>query len=59
VSDDPSKINTGQGAQINPGDSFMVDTEAPVWVGPLPGQTTGVVQVSECFNPTSGEPLGP
>ena len=54
VSDTRSYVDANAGYQVNPGDSIEIDTEAPVWVGVLSGNTTGVVQWSEVFNPAGG-----
>jgi hypothetical protein len=54
VSDTRAYVDAGAGYQLNPGDSLEIDTEAPVWVGPLTGNASGVVQWSECFNPLGG-----
>lgn len=53
-SHDRNKIDTGSGFQMNPGDSAQIDSEAEVWVGPLPGKTTGYVQFLELFNVLGG-----
>jgi hypothetical protein len=54
VSDTRSYVDVNAGYQVNPGDSIEIDSEAPVWVGVLNGNTTGVVQWSEVFNPAGG-----
>ena len=54
VSDTRAYIDANAGYQVNPGDSIEIDSEAPVWVGLLGTNTTGVVQWSEVFNPQSG-----
>jgi hypothetical protein len=54
VSDTRAYVDANAGYQVNPGDSIEIDTEAPVWVGVLNGNSTGVVQWSEVFNPAGG-----
>ena len=41
--------------QLNPGDSITITTEAPIWAGILPGNTTGVCQYLVEYNPSGGE----
>lgn len=53
-SHDRNLLDTGAGFQMNPGDSAQIDSEAEVWVGPLPGKTTGYVQFLELFNVLGG-----
>jgi hypothetical protein len=53
-SHDRSMIDAGVGFQLNPGDSAQIDSEAEIWVGPLPGNTTGFVQYLETFNTLGG-----
>jgi hypothetical protein len=43
------------GFQLNPGDSITISTEAPVWAGLLPGDTTGLVQYLVEYNPTGND----
>lgn len=57
VADDRAVIEAGQGYQVNPGDSLEIDTEGPVFVGPLPTQTSGFVQYSEVYS-VPGGPVG-
>ena len=57
VDDDRSGLDTSSGYQLNAGDSLEIDSEAPIWVGLLPGLTSGVVQFSEAFSPLGG-PVG-
>lgn len=57
VTDDRAVIETGQGYQVNPGDSIEIDTEGPVFVGPLPGNTSAYVQYSEAYS-VPGGPVG-
>jgi hypothetical protein len=45
----------GGGIQLNVGDSLRIESEAPVWVGLIPGDSPGYVQFLELFNP-AGEP---
>lgn len=47
-------LDTGLGYQVNPGDSVEIDSEDTIWVAPLPGNTTGLVQYVETFNPRGG-----
>jgi hypothetical protein len=47
-------LDTGIGFQVNPGDSVTIDSEAEIWVAPLPGNTTGVVQYLETFDALAG-----
>ncbi len=54
VSHDRNNVDVGLGYQLNPGDSLEIDSEAPVYVGPLPGNTTGYVQYSEALNYPNG-----
>lgn len=54
VSDTRAYIDANAGYQLNPGDSLEIDSEAPVWVGVLSGNTTGVIQWCECFDPQGG-----
>jgi hypothetical protein len=49
------ELQNGGGAQINPGDSLTIETEAPVWCGLIPGSTSGVVQFTTVYNPGGGE----
>ena len=45
----------GGGLQLLAGDSITIATEAPIWVGLLPGQTTGFCQWCVEYNPAGGE----
>lgn len=45
VSDDEGKAQASDGVQLITGASLTIATEAEVWVGLLPGQTTGFVCV--------------
>jgi hypothetical protein len=45
----------GGGYQLLAGDSMTITTEAPIWVGLLPGQTTGFCQWLVEYNPAGGE----
>ena len=40
----------GGGIQLNVGDSLRIESEAPVWVGLIPGDSPGYVQFLELFN---------
>jgi hypothetical protein len=51
---DPNLIDTNSGFQLNPGDSVEIDSEAEIFVGPLPGNTTGYVQAVELYNTKAG-----
>lgn len=46
----------GQGLMpvLNPGDSVTIATEAQVFIGVIPGNATGAVQVTEEINPPGG-----
>ena len=52
------ELQSGGGAQLNPGDSITLDTEAPIWIGLIPGKTSGVVQYMATYNPAGGELTG-
>jgi hypothetical protein len=39
------------GVTLNPGDSVTLDTEAPVYICPISGQTTGTCNYVTTFNP--------
>jgi hypothetical protein len=39
---------------LNPGDSITINTEAQIFVGVIPGNATGAVQVVEEINPPGG-----
>jgi len=54
VAEDRTYLDTDVGFQLNPGDSMELDTEAQVWVAPLPGNDSGYVQFLEVFNPEPG-----
>lgn len=45
----------GGGIQLLAGSSVTIETEAPIWVGLLPGQTTGFCQWVVEYNPAGGE----
>jgi hypothetical protein len=45
----------GGGLQLLAGDSITIQTEAPIWVGLLTGQTTGFCQWCVEYNPAGGE----
>ncbi len=48
-------LNEISSVTLNPGDPLLViDTEASIWVGLLPGQTVGYVYVVSTFNPPGG-----
>lgn len=40
---------------LNEGDSISIYSEAPVWVGLISGQTTGIVQWKVEYNPVGGQ----
>jgi hypothetical protein len=44
----------GVGFQINPGDSATIESEAEVWVAPLPRNASGLCQYVECYDSPSG-----
>jgi len=52
------ELQSGAGAQLNPGDSITIGTEAPVWAALIPGKTSGVVQYLVEYNPAGGELTG-
>jgi len=43
------------GFQLNPGDSITISTEAPIWAGLLPTDTTGLVQYLVEYNPVGND----
>lgn len=47
------KAEQGNGIQLNPGDSISISTEAPIYVGLLPGQTVGNCQYVVEYNPAN------
>ena len=47
-------VENGSGFQLNPGDSVTIESEGPVFVGPLPGQSAGVIQWLEVFDTWGG-----
>lgn len=47
-------INNLSSPQLVPGQSLTLPTEAPVWAGVIPGQTSGTVDVYITFNPPGG-----
>ena len=54
VSDQRTYLDIGVGFQVNPGDSLKIESEAEVWIAPLPGQTSGYCQYVETFDAPSG-----
>ncbi|MHB1803204.1 MAG: hypothetical protein ACYCU5_16405 [Actinomycetes bacterium] len=54
VSDDRSFLDVGAAFQVNPGDSLRIESEAEVWVSPLPGAASGYCQYVETFDAPSG-----
>jgi hypothetical protein len=51
-------INGFANIQLNAGDSMTISTESPVWVGLLPGATSGYCQFVVEYNPSGGELTG-
>ena len=49
-----ANVEAGVGVQLNPGDSWRIDSEAAVWVGGLPGSTTYLYQAIETFDSPDG-----
>lgn len=47
----PSGLDAGI---LNPGDSVTIATEAQIWLGVIPSQSTGAAQVIELLNPPGG-----
>ena len=58
VSDQRAYLDVGTGFQVNPGDSLRVESEAEVWIAPLPGNTSGYCQYVETFDAPSGPQPG-
>ncbi|MDE1822634.1 MAG: hypothetical protein KGI98_17495 [Euryarchaeota archaeon] len=54
VAQSESVITSGLGYQLQPGDSVEIDTEGPVFVGPLPGQAQGTFQYVETYTLREG-----
>jgi hypothetical protein len=54
VSDRQAFLDVNVGFQLNPGDSLRIESEAEVWIAPLPGQTSGYCQYVETFDAPSG-----
>lgn len=54
IGESEGKVQMGDGVQLPAGSSITISTEAPIWVGVLPGQTTGFVQYIEEVNPAGG-----
>jgi hypothetical protein len=52
------ELQGGGGYQLNPGDSLTIRTEAPVWVGLIGSQTSGLVLWMVTYNPAGGELTG-
>lgn len=53
-SNDRTNVETGVGFQVNPGDSVTIESEAPVWVAPLPGNASGMCQYVEDYDSPGG-----
>ena len=49
-----ANVEAGVGVQLNPGDSWRIDSEAPVWVGGLPGASTYLYQAIETYDSPDG-----
>ena len=58
VSDQRAYLDVGTGFQVNPGDSLRVESEAEVWIAPLPGNSSGYCQYVETFDAPSGPQPG-
>jgi len=58
ISQTEGELQNGSGYQLNPGDSVTISTEAPIWAGLIPGNSTGVVQWLVEYNPAGGELTG-
>jgi hypothetical protein len=54
VSDQRAYLDVGAGFQVNPGDSLRIESEAEVWVAPLPTGASGYCQYVETFDAPSG-----
>lgn len=46
------EVNVYSGVEIAAGSSLTVDTEAPIWAGPVSGNTTGTVSLIALTNPS-------
>jgi hypothetical protein len=53
-SDDRSFVEANVGFQVNPGDSVRIESEAEIWVAPLPTAASGYCQYVETFDSPSG-----
>jgi hypothetical protein len=47
-------LNAVASPPLSPGDSVFIPTEAPVWVGLIPGAAAGYVCVMVTYNPDGG-----
>lgn len=47
-------LNSASCPVLTPGQTLTLPTEAPIWAGVIPGQTTGTVDVFVTFNPAGG-----
>lgn len=54
ISHSRANVEAGVGVQLNPGDSWRIESEAPVWVGGLPTATTLFYQAIETFDSPDG-----
>jgi hypothetical protein len=54
IAPEQGDVDVGAGVTLNVGDSIELATEATVWAGPIPGQTTGTAYVVRLFNPPGG-----
>lgn len=55
VAQTEGEVQAYAAVQLNPGDSITINTEAPIWAGILPGNTTGLCQFLVEYNPAGGE----
>ena len=55
VAQTEGEVQAYAAVQLNPGDSITINTEAPIWAGILPGNTSGVCQFLVEYNPAGGE----
>jgi hypothetical protein len=52
--EDEVQAGGNAGGILNPGDSVTINTEAPIFLGVIPGNATGACQVVIEFNPAVG-----
>jgi len=58
ISQTEGELQQNSGYQLNPGDSITIRTEAPVWVGLIDSNTTGMCLWMVTYNPAGGELTG-